>query len=32
MSLIIGKNKDNDLVELSLNSMQKHFACFGASG
>ncbi|MBI87125.1 MAG: hypothetical protein CMG63_03485 [Candidatus Marinimicrobia bacterium] len=32
MSLILGKNKDDDLVELSLSSMQKHFACFGASG
>ena len=32
MSLIIGKNKDNDPIELSLSSMQKHFACFGASG
>ena len=32
MSLILGRNKDDELVELSLNSMQKHFACFGASG
>ncbi|MAL64762.1 MAG: hypothetical protein CMF94_01525, partial [Candidatus Marinimicrobia bacterium] len=32
MSLILGKNKDDDPVELSLSSMQKHFACFGASG
>ena len=28
MSFIIGKIKDDHLVELSVKSMQRHFACF----
>ena len=32
MSFIIGKTKDDQPVELSVKSMQRHFACFGSSG
>jgi len=32
MSFIIGKTKDDQPVELSIKSMQRHFACFGSSG
>ena len=32
MPFIIGKTKDNQPVELSVKSMQRHFACFGSSG
>ena len=32
MSFILGKTKEDDPVELSVKSMQRHFACFGSSG
>ena len=32
MPFIIGKTKDDQPVELSIKSMQRHFACFGSSG
>ena len=32
MSFTIGKTKDEQPVELSIKSMQRHFACFGSSG
>jgi hypothetical protein len=32
MSFTIGKTKDDQPVELSIKSMQRHFACFGSSG
>ena len=32
MPFTIGKTKDDQPVELSIKSMQRHFACFGSSG